>query len=224
MLIIEHAKSEQKLGLRKKNNDYYYEAHHILPKSLFPLWAKRKSNIVLLTAREHFFCHQLLYKIYNTKEMTYALFCMVNCKKEDMKLSSKQYAHLKKKYANFKSEDSRAENNSFYGKHHTDEQKAHWSEIRKNKGCGKNNPMFGKTHTDKTKQKLKEMNLGSNNPFFFGKHHTEESKRKISEKNKGRKPVLGRKWFTDGVECVLAETCPKGFRPGRIILKRRPKC
>lgn len=30
MLIIEHAKSEQKLGLRKKGNGNYYEAHHIL--------------------------------------------------------------------------------------------------------------------------------------------------------------------------------------------------
>lgn len=74
MRIILHAKSEESIGLRKKKNGNYYEAHHILPRSLFPNWTKRKSNIVLLTAREHFFCHQLLTKIYPGPSMTYALF------------------------------------------------------------------------------------------------------------------------------------------------------
>ena len=73
MLVIEHAKSEEKLGLRKKGNGNYYERHHILPKSLFPLWTKNKRNLVLLTAREHFFCHQLLTKIYPTPQMFCAL-------------------------------------------------------------------------------------------------------------------------------------------------------
>lgn len=83
MCIIAHAKSEMKLGLRPKNQldkknfpNQYFEFHHILPRSLFPLWIKRESNIVALTAREHFFCHQLLCKIYNCYEMTTALFFM----------------------------------------------------------------------------------------------------------------------------------------------------
>lgn len=48
MLIVEHAKSEQRLGLRPKNKqqrknfpDKYFEFHHILPKSIYPLWVKR---------------------------------------------------------------------------------------------------------------------------------------------------------------------------------------
>lgn len=96
--------------------------------------------------------------------MTYALFFMANCKKDDMKLSSKQYEKARLDYSTYKSEDMK----------------------------------------------------GSNNPFF-GMHHSEESKRKISESHKGLKPVLGRKWFTNGVECALAETCPDGFQPGRIV-------
>ena len=40
---------------RKKGHNIYYESHHILPKSLFPLWKTKKSTLVLLTAREHFF-------------------------------------------------------------------------------------------------------------------------------------------------------------------------
>ena len=85
MLIIEHAKSEQKLGLRPKNKhqrknfpDKYFEFHHILPKSIFPLWIKRRSNIVPLTAREHFFCHQLLEKIYPNSNMFLALWYLAN--------------------------------------------------------------------------------------------------------------------------------------------------
>ncbi|MDR0676487.1 MAG: hypothetical protein LBF97_05560, partial [Elusimicrobiota bacterium] len=65
---------KRSLNLFNKNKSsfilgYYYENHHILPKSLFPLWEKRKSNLVLLTAREHFFCHQLLNKIYSGEKM-----------------------------------------------------------------------------------------------------------------------------------------------------------
>lgn len=60
--IIAKAKSEN----RKKGEGIYYEEHHIKPKSIFPELAKDKDNLVLLTAREHFFCHQLLTKIYAT--------------------------------------------------------------------------------------------------------------------------------------------------------------
>lgn len=98
-VIISHAKSEEKLGLRKKGNGEYYEAHHILPKSLFPLWKEKNSNIVLLTAREHFFCHQLLTKIYPSKEMNYALIAFKvrpNTDIKNYKISSKEYERLRK--------------------------------------------------------------------------------------------------------------------------------
>lgn len=107
MLIIEHAKSEQKLGLRplsfkdKKQNfsNQYFEFHHILPRSLFPSWTKKKSNIVPLTAREHFFCHQLLIKIYPGKKMSYALWAMI-CDKR-WKYTSRDYQKAKENYSKF---------------------------------------------------------------------------------------------------------------------------
>lgn len=74
MAIIAKAIKENRKKLSKDAENYvYYEAHHILPKSLFPAWKKRKSNIVLLTAREHFFVHQLLAKIYPHSNMIFAL-------------------------------------------------------------------------------------------------------------------------------------------------------
>lgn len=93
--IIRHAKSEEKLGIRVKGNGNYYEAHHILPKSLFPLWNKRKSNVVLLTAREHFFCHQLLVKIYPCYKMALALQRISHQCNGDLVLSSRDYQTIR---------------------------------------------------------------------------------------------------------------------------------
>lgn len=60
---------------RRKGKDVYYESHHIMPKSLGG--GNEKSNLVLLTSREHFVAHRLLTKIYPTSwEMKFALFMM----------------------------------------------------------------------------------------------------------------------------------------------------
>ena len=60
---------------RKKGKDVYYESHHIIPKSLGG--DNEKSNLVLLTSREHFVAHRLLTKIYpNSWKMKFALFMM----------------------------------------------------------------------------------------------------------------------------------------------------
>lgn len=94
MKIIENAKKQN----RRKGDGVYYEQHHILPKSLFPLWRKRKSNLVLLTAREHFFCHQLLEKIYPNSNMFLALWRLAN-DGQNKSCSSREYQKLKERYA-----------------------------------------------------------------------------------------------------------------------------
>ncbi len=107
MLIIEHAKSEMENGLRPKSSYYrknfpgqYFEFHHILPKSIYPLWAKRSSNLVALTAREHFFCHQLLTKIYSCKSMSFALYQMVSCLEQNRryKPTTMEYQRIREQY------------------------------------------------------------------------------------------------------------------------------
>lgn len=106
MLVIEHAKSEQKSGLRPANHydrrqkfsEQYFEFHHVLPRSLFPLWIKRKSNIVPLTAREHFFCHQLLTKIFPCVKMYYALTMMQGHDMKFFHATSANYESVRRAY------------------------------------------------------------------------------------------------------------------------------
>ena len=99
MRIISHAKLETELGLRPKTKQHsykfpnqYFEFHHILPRCKFPNWSKRKSNIVALTAREHFFCHQLLTKIYPCRGIYYALSAFIRKSKGQQRvLTARQY-------------------------------------------------------------------------------------------------------------------------------------
>lgn len=140
MLIIEHAKKESELGLRPKNSyqrknfpNQYFEFHHILPKSLFPLWSKRKSNIVPLTAREHFFCHQLLTKIYTDSRLIFALWRLCNGTDIQKVYSSKYYEHARKRISKIQALNNLGENNPNYGNHAL---------------AGKNNPMYGKNIKD----------------------------------------------------------------------------
>ena len=106
MLIIGHAKSEMKNGLRPKNitqrrrdfKNQYFEFHHVLPKSLFPNWKKKESNVVCLTAREHFFCHQLLTKIYPSKEMNFALVSFISYPQKhgcNYRITGREYERLR---------------------------------------------------------------------------------------------------------------------------------
>jgi hypothetical protein len=52
----------------------YYERHHIKPRSMGG--GDEKENIAILTAREHYICHWLLYKIHRNSQMATAWFFM----------------------------------------------------------------------------------------------------------------------------------------------------
>lgn len=52
--------SSRQVLSRKKYEGEYFEEHHIKPKSLFPELKNDKSNLVLLTPREHYLAHLLL--------------------------------------------------------------------------------------------------------------------------------------------------------------------
>lgn len=77
--IVLRAQSECVERSNKRKAGFYYEVHHIIPKSLGG--TNDKSNLAILTAKEHFICHWLLVKIYPAshighKKMLYALWRM----------------------------------------------------------------------------------------------------------------------------------------------------
>lgn len=76
-----------KRGLDKKKLEGYFERHHIIPRCMGG--TNDKSNLVLLTAREHYICHKDLYLNNQDNNMLfYAWFMMSktkNSKKEILK-------------------------------------------------------------------------------------------------------------------------------------------
>jgi len=91
----------QRATTRILPKDVYTEIHHILPKSIYPEYEKDQSNLVKLTAREHFICHWLLTKIIKDHRMIYALQMMTaNHTGKRYKLkSSIVYQNLKIKFS-----------------------------------------------------------------------------------------------------------------------------
>lgn len=90
-LLIE---SRKKLN-REKTSKTYYESHHIIPRSM--KGSNSENNLVLLTPREHFIAHWLLFNIHKNRSMAYAfwLMCCFNEKKGWTRTSSKTYNIIK---------------------------------------------------------------------------------------------------------------------------------
>lgn len=92
--IIENAKSQN----RKKNKGIYYEKHHIIPKCKGG--TNHKSNLVLLTGREHFLAHKLLHKAYpDDRKLFLGYFCMCTYDNglRDIK-NSKEFDEVRKQF------------------------------------------------------------------------------------------------------------------------------
>lgn len=75
------------------------ENHHILPKSMFPDNANlnlNKWNKVVLTTRQHFIAHWLLWKAYPQTNMRVAFYRMTHCKSYSEKITSRVFNNLRK--------------------------------------------------------------------------------------------------------------------------------
>lgn len=126
--IILAAKSKN----RTKNKIVYYENHHIIPKCMGG--TNDKHNKVLLTFKEHFICHKLLYEMYkNTPysyKLMYALHRMYLKGNTERKIhSGKFYEEVKTKFCKQQSENGKKR----VGKKHTEETKQKISKIHKGK-------------------------------------------------------------------------------------------
>jgi hypothetical protein len=87
----------------------YTEKHHIIPKCFGGI--NHKSNIAVLTAREHFICHLLLTKMctgLHKRKMTFALWRMVhgNKSQDRYSITNRQYLKVKEIMAAASSEQN----------------------------------------------------------------------------------------------------------------------
>jgi hypothetical protein len=143
--------------IKEKRNGSYFEGHHIIPKckggtgtSTRP---KNNPNIVLLTAREHFLAHWLLWRIYGDRQMALAFHKMLSTTNKTKRITcSRAYEEARDAF--------RVTNiGNQYGKGKTrivtDEQKQRHSEIMKGKNMGELNPSKRIDVRKKISEKLK---------------------------------------------------------------------
>lgn len=82
----------------RKHVEGYVERHHIVPRCLGG--SDNPDNIVVLTAREHFIAHALLCYMYpHIDKLYFAFGLMAYSRKQQRKVNSKGYAHLKQQLA-----------------------------------------------------------------------------------------------------------------------------
>ncbi len=166
--LIENSRQKN----RQKGNGVYYEAHHWLPKSMYPQYIKCKWNIVLLTAKEHFIAHRLLNKIFQDNvKLEKALLFMCQPEKYGIKISLKKFQELKENMSN-----RMKINNPMFN------EESKQSMIEK---------LTGRNLSQDVKDKISESTIGPKN-HFFGKSHTLESKKIMSKKQKVNQLILQR--------------------------------
>lgn len=88
-----------------------------------------------------------------------------------------------------------AEDNPFYGRRHSPEQRAQWSKLRKGTNAGPENPNYGKFSDEhpsfgrvmsaQAREWLSEQRRGAGNPNY-GRRASEETRAKMSAARKGR--------------------------------------
>lgn len=132
--------------------DCYVEKHHIIPRCMGG--SNDPSNIVKLTAREHYVCHWLLAKTYNTKQLwgAFAMLCVSSTKHQRLTNS-----RLFERARIARSKASSGSGNGMYGK-----------------------PSACKSHTNETKEKIRLSKLGKKRTPFSRSPATEETFKKIN--------------------------------------------
>lgn len=187
-------------NLRDATGLPYYERHHIIPKCLGG--SNAKNNIAKLTAREHYVCHILLTKMFDSgaykAKMVFALMRMRNTSRYHKReyLNSKNFSYVKE----IISKNMSGKNNPSYGK-----------------GLfGKDNPFYGKTHSKEVIEAIRENSrkhsAGSNNPFY-GKQHTNETCQRLSQLKSIPIKVL----FFDGTVITFSNRLELGKYLGKSV-------
>lgn len=214
---------EDRIKLRRGGD--YFEAHHIIPKSMGgegTTKTLKHPNIVLLTGREHYIAHALLFLVYRNREMTAAfnIMCIVN-KKKDYKPSARMYEFLRVEIKLLGVSDKTRQKigQASLGRKHSPEAK---ERIRQ--------ASLSRKHSPEAKEKMRQANLGKKlSPEHIEKIRQINSSKKISPEHieKMRQANLGRKHTPEHISKVLATKRMKkelGLTKPRVVsLETREK-
>jgi hypothetical protein len=216
----------------------YTEKHHILMRSMGG--SDDPSNLVVLTGREHWIAHLLLYKIHKNKQTVHACHMMaMRCKSLNISYikNSRMYERVREEHANFisiRNKKQIGDLNSQYG--------SRWIcniELQENKKIksGEDIPdgwVYGrdrwseshirtqvrvqtrtKKFSDEYYQKMRDSRRRQIR--IRGWKHSENTKDKMSKSKLGNKSHTDKIWITDGnINKTISknEDIPDGFRRG----------
>lgn len=106
----------------------YTETHHVIPRCMGGL--NEPSNLVQLTAKQHFVAHHLLFKIHGGLRLAHAWFnmCRVGRGQDCRLVNARLFERARTTRAQLMSEESKGSKNHFYGKTHSAESRARMSQ------------------------------------------------------------------------------------------------
>jgi hypothetical protein len=183
--------------------DGYKERHHIIPKCMGG--SNDKTNLVELTAREHFLCHMLLCEMYPEEiKLVTSLWLMAIGKKRK---KENKYTIGSRIYESLKIKNAKNQSKSQTGRKLSEETKLKMSEaklgkklpeetkqkMRKPKSSTEN---MSRPKSEETKEKIRQSMMGQNKNKMSEetkkKIYTTERNKKISNSQKGiKKPTSG---------------------------------
>lgn len=186
-----HLERYKKFILSRPSRGYcskFYNKHHIFPRSMISSNQKEKtSNLIILTLREHFIAHLLLWKC-GYPEMISAFWRMSTGINKHY-LSSRQYNKLKEDHAN---RVSILLTNRKFSKETRQKQS-----ISAKERCKKIHPMRGKKHTEYSKHKNSESQKALYKNGYINpckdRVLSEEQKKHLSESRIKNKSASGEK-------------------------------
>lgn len=175
----------------------YCEKHHVIPRSLGG--SNKASNLVLLTAREHYRCHQLLVDMTKGEarsKMSYALFAM-----------SRQASGVQSRYKPSAKEYAKARELA----------RVSLSVARKGKSLEER---YGKEKSDAIKAKLSKVHKG--------REFSKITRKNLSESKKGWNPSKEtRQRMSDAQQArtwIRCKVCKQDIAPGTYHWTHGEKC
>lgn len=173
----------------------YCERHHVVPRSLGG--DDENTNIVALTAREHFICHRLLVKMTEGRDrqkMSLALWTMARTRRRRIRITSRVFERLRKDSASILREMQKGKPRGSFSDEHRSKISSALTEFYSDPANREANRIrsTGKRHSAETRAKMSKDRQGQGKGMpsskgMLGKKHTEETLAKMREAWKRRK-------------------------------------